>query len=245
MCLVASHSPLLAQGAWSRVPPTPTSCFADDGAFDKGADAAKATLTAEIKAQQTYRAEIQQKMNAVDPATIGTRMAAYLQKDPAKAQQYLQMMGATGDPSAEPAVSKLVTRKADLETQLATMIEDFQTESGDLVPAARDVRTTYAERQNDPRAVAIMNEWNTKYQKLCEAKLLSGPFADWLKQYKDVHTEMIQQEILTENRLKLQAEIYGVPMPGFKSVAEQQSVESYISYMQRVYRVRKVRMKPS
>ena len=240
VCLFGSAS-LLAQGAWSKVPAAPTSCFSDDDTFGKTAEAARSELSKEISAQTAYRSELQQKLIAIDPMTQSSRMVAYLQKDPSKAQEYAKLMGGVGDPSAQ---EQLNSRRQKLEEDWETHSTDFKSGADDLAPIAERFNTRFEGAQTTPAAKTVMDDYNGKYQKLCEAKIVRGPMSAWLKDFKTYAQDAAKVEADKESTIKLQAEVFGVPNAGFKSIAETRQVEEYMRMMIRVYQLRTPKLKP-
>ena len=90
--LLAS-SPLVGQSAWTKAPALPTACYSELDAHG----AALETAMQEMDVARAKRSEANQalvKQIFANPATLQQGLMSAMQKDPAKAMQFMQSQGA-------------------------------------------------------------------------------------------------------------------------------------------------------
>jgi hypothetical protein len=226
--------PVAAQDPWSRVPPAPTGCYSTGDPFTAQVEKARDDLSALITRQKEVNTAAQAKLDEIDAMAKQQRMMTFLQKDPAKAQKYMQDVAAMGTKEQE-LINTLAAGKAELEKELAAADTKFKAEQEPLNALLQQARGT-AEQSPD-RARPIFAQYNQGYEKLC-ARWFS-PGSPYLTHLANLKKSQVETTIpLGEEVARLHLvhfEIFAVPRAGYQSTARLEAVHEYLTAYARVY----------
>lgn len=246
---------------WKRVPPTPTSCYAD-GAFDAAVNAAEQALIADMDRQQALNEKVKTQFDAMDMMEKAQRMQAWMMKNPQEAARVLQAQSTAGS-AAGTTMEDVAAATAKLEQELEAHKKalDAAVDRAMAPVHAREealikARTRLVGEAQVPMFnsaadyaayVALIDERNATYEKACAPYFgPDGTFHRWLGQYRSTVTEpMIALEASQDAAFVQQLAIMDTPSGGYRSTAGFNPVRVYLMQLGKVSRFRRARATPA
>jgi len=244
-CLIlmslCTAAPLSAQNPWAKVPALPTACYTKGEPF--GAEVQKAIEEGEaaIAAQKETNGAAKAKLNELDMMTKQSRMTDYMRKNPAAAGQKMQEIAASGTKLQEAVREK--EKGSDAMEEKWKAVEAQSGKDRDVYAGLLNQARAAFEPGSSNRAKApgLLAQSNEAYKAYCQKWFVdpASPFLAYLGEYK---TYLIEKEVaLDEQAFKgelVHFEVFGVPLNGFKSTANQEATVKYLKAVDRIYRSR-------
>ena len=246
--------------AWSMVPAATTSCFAQDGFYEK-LDAAHAALQAEMDRQQKVNAAAREKFDAMDMGEKAQRMQAFMMKNPQAAMKMMQNEQAAGasttaavqqaDASARRLQAELQRNQADFRAAGEAAVKPVQARQKQLI----DAKTTkmgeaavpmFTAAADHAQYVQLIGEENAAYERACAPYFgASGTFQKWLTSYRtEVAEKMVNTGDPGEAAMIMQMAALDLPGGGYKSIEPLKQAQNFLRTMRNVYDVRRNKAAP-
>jgi hypothetical protein len=244
-CLIlmslCTAAPLSAQNPWAKVPALPTACYTKGEPFGDEVQKAIEEGEAAVAAQKETNEAAKAKLNELDMMTRQNRMTEFMRKNPAAAGQKMQEIAASGAKLQEAVREKEKGSEAMKEKWKAVEAQSRKDEEvyAGLLNQARAAFEPGS--SNRAKAPALLAQSNEAYKTYCQKWFVepTSPFLGYLAEYK---TYLIEKEVaMDEQAFKGELahfEVYGVPLNGFKSPANQEAAVKYLKVVDQIFRSR-------
>jgi hypothetical protein len=223
-------SSLLAQSAWTRVPPLPRACYSGRDTFEADAEKVRTDLEAAIEAQEQVNRGLGDQLMNMDPATLNQRMMAAIQKDPARAQEIIQLTQSFAPGSAQhTAVMAAEAEDGEFRDRKARLTAEYDAGWKAVLGPIRQ-RTTYEDATVQSRAAAWA-EFNRQYETVVCPRWFGKQVPDLLASYRAYLVERrIPKRAEAEATHVTSLEMFGVSTKAFRPIAEMRAVADYVRF---------------
>ena len=227
-------APLPAQDWLSKVPAFPEACYSQQDKFLEELEKLSNELQESISTQAETNAALKAKLDELDGGERQSRMIAFMQKDPAAAQKFMQDM-AGGQQVAQQA-SDLGEKREALRKKVEEADEKWKEAQKPLAPPpdAREVETS--ELLALERAAAA--RYNAGYAKLCPVWFTepTSPFLEYLADFKRYVVDDATPAAIEFARIvALQFTVFNVPGTGFRAVDDLKAIHEYLGEVRRIF----------
>jgi hypothetical protein len=235
-----------AASPWARVPALTTACYQDGDPWGEQFSATFYAVQQDHYRQNDINSELSQQVTdasaAEDPFALAQRMTQAMLDDPQNAQKLIEATQQSEQTRDEvlPTLDKENRIKAESKTLLKQYKDEYAKAlgPGNARQAALNKKVAASGYMGEgypdwayPEYHAVLKDWDNAYAAHC-AKWWSatGPMHAYLKRYKDflVLERTPQMKKLDEQKL-LHFETYGVDASRWRSTADFDAVEDYMS----------------
>ena len=241
-----------APDPWKRVPPVPTSCYAD-AEFATQVNATIQETSADIDRQKDLNATVKERFDAMDIMEKAQRMQAFMMKNPQEAMKLMQ-----ADPAAVASATAAVQATARLDKELADHKSAFEAAVDKAVKpvlarqevliqtTAKFVGEGVLAAADHAQHVALVQQENAEYEKACAPYFgPKGAFNAWLENYRtDVIDKMIAVTEANDAMVVGQMAIMDTPTGGYRSTAKLEGVHNYLRQLYKVSSYRRPKARP-
>jgi hypothetical protein len=243
-----------ADDPWNKMPPLPTTCYADHEFSIKLANL-YAELGEQKSQQEAINTELGQKAQQLDPMEMVRRLNEFMARDPQKAMKFMQAQaaaagevssGVTSSAEAKEArEAELVQLSAEFKAANAEGAKPFLARQDELVrTSTRPILEGAAREFTSKAAQDAFDEQvrlqNADYEARCAAWYgADGKLRRWLASYRSTVIDPMattQEEI--DGNIELQMAIMGTSGDGFRSTAQIEAVREYARVARILYDLR-------
>lgn len=241
-CTLLVSTPVAAQNPWAKVPALSTSCYSAGDPFTDQIEAAFVANQDAIGRQEQINRGLNDQLKSIAPSAMQSRMMAYMQKDPAGFQAYME--GMARDPqSVQAAVAANAARLAALDKEFRTLIANYSTESkATLDPVAAEMLrvTDAASRASNAERAAAIAKYNAAYVAICNKWIVKQSVPAFFTKFK---AYMVERHVPEAESLglvtKRSMEMAGINTKDYQSTEPLQAVSKYIDYIRTVFSLRR------
>src|SRR5262245_50201104 len=224
-------TPASGQNPWARVPALSTACYTKGDPFGDQIQKAIEEGEAARDAQKEINAAANATLNQLDMMVKQQRMTEFMRKNPAAAGQKMQEIAASGTKLQE-ALRAKDAGSAAMEEKWKGVEAQSQKDQG-VYAGLRNKAIAAFEPGSSNRANApgLLAQSNEAYKAYCQKWFVepTSPFLGYLAEYK---TYLIEKEVAADEQAfkgeLAHFEVYGVPLNGFKSTANQEAAVKYL-----------------
>ena len=236
-------SPLSAQSAWSKVPPSPNACYSGQDNFSDLVEKARVEVEAEIEKQEAINKGILDQVFKLDPATLQQRMMAAVQKDPARSQEIMQAIQSMGAPPGQSAATSTASGDNDFHARKATLMKEYLAESNKVLGPSH-ARALEANTEG-PR-MAAWAEYNRQYETVVCPRWFRTQANELMASYKAYLVEKRIPPVAEAERTSMRMpELLGASTREFRPVAELKAVRDYLGFASEVFAQREREPRPA
>ncbi len=259
ICLTQS---LGAQAAdpWKKIPPLPTSCFADAD-YDARLNALKQELIADRERQEALNKKLLERFNAMSPMEKMSRMQQMMMKDPQAAAKMIEASANLGTEAGTTQVDVAETagrlektlqdHKKGLDAAIDAALKPLLAKEAELVKAK-----THLEGEakvpvfNTPAAyaeyVAVIGEQNAAVEKACAPYFgPNGTMHAWLAQYrKDVLEPRLAFDQRSEAAMLQQISVVETPDSRYQPVSGFERARDLVNQLEQISQFRRRKAAP-
>ena len=243
-----------ADDPWNKMPPLPTTCYADHEFSIKLANL-YAELGEQKSQQEAINTELGQKAQQLDPMEMVRRLNEFMARDPQKAMKVMQAQAAAAGEVSSGVTSSAEAKEAR-EAELAQLSAEFKAANAEgakpflarqdelvrtstrpiLEGAAREFTSKAAQDAFDEQ----VRLQNADYEARCAAWYgADGKLRRWLASYRStVIDPMAKSQEEIDGNIELQMAIMGTSGAGFRSTAQIEAVREYARVVEKLYNLR-------
>lgn len=258
LAMLAGASALDAQtnadDPWKKMPPLPTTCYADRE-FSEKLGNLYAELGEQESQQEAINTELGQKAQQLDPQEMVRRLNEFMMKDPQKAMKLMQAQAGTAgevtsgvvsaDAAKKEREAELVQLSAEFKAAMEAGAKPFRARQDELVRTSTRPILEGAMREFTSQAAQDAFDeqvrlQNADYEARCVAWYgADGKLRRWLASYRSTVIDpmaIAQEEI--DGNIEVQMAIMGTSGDGFRSTAQIEAVREYARVVDKVYDLR-------
>ena len=257
---MSSASALAAQtpapDPWKKVPPAPTTYFADLD-FSRKLGDVYTEVGDEKRKQDEINNDIEAKYGQLDMMEISRRMQAFMAKDPQRAMKMMQAQAAaasaiksdiqSGDEAKTDRNSEFEKLSAAFKAEMEAAAKPFRTKREEIkktgtVPVVEHGSASWAFKTK--AAETAYNEQIDKENAEISARSAAwfgpnGKFTAWLASYRETVLDPNARAEEANDEIKTaQLAIMETPTAAFRSTAQMTAVREYLEVMRKVFDLR-------
>ena len=244
LLLMAVAAPLTAQNPWTRVPAFPTTCYTSGDPFPEQLEAAMAANQDAIGRQEQINHGLNDQLKSMDRSAMQSKMMAYMQKNPAGFQAYMQ--AAAQDPQvAQAAKEAHLARMKGFQQEFDGILANYNAAlKTTLDPVFADMLrvTDAASNASNAERAAAVSKYNSTYNALCLKWIVREDFPAFLTKFKGYMVGIYLPSLDGQTAMEKTAlEMAGINTSEYQPTDAMQAVARHMEYVRAAFGLRQAK----
>ena len=240
-----------APDPWTRIPPLPTSCLADE--FPTAISTLLETIKSELTTQKEVNDAIELKFGEMDIGVKMQRMQAYMAKNPQEATKAVQamqgaattqtdgFMGADADNTALDA--QLIELTTAFKAASEAAARPFRARQSQMIDSKTEAYAgghRFRTKADQDAFMDLLKQEDAAYDKACAPYFgPGGKYHTWLKEFRTKVAERVATATdANESTIESQFVIFDFPAKGYRKTGQLVGVRDYLAKIEKVYELR-------